>query len=78
MSCQGCPLQTLADHFPKATTELRIWHERNGQNDMVHLSVTHQGEQFAVTDATCRGAVGKLLKEMDVKRIGDCRVILDD
>jgi len=69
--CDGCPLQTLADFFPRAETDLKIWHEKAGQCDYVRLSVTHQGEQFAVTDETCRGAVAKLLAEMDAKRGGD-------
>lgn len=76
--CEGCPLQTLADFFRDATTELRIWHGRVGEPDRVMLSVTHQGEQFAVTDSGCRGAVAKMLEEMDAKRIGDCRVILEN
>jgi hypothetical protein len=78
MSCTGCPLQTLADHFPRATTELRIWHERTGQPDRVLLSVTNQGEQFAVVAGECREAVAKLLQELDAKRVGDCKVILED
>ena len=76
--CEGCPLQSLADFFPRATTHLDVWHERTGQEDRVMLSVTHEGEQLAVTDATCRGAVKKLLQEMDGKRIGDCVPVLTD
>ena len=76
--CDGCPLQTLADYFPNATTELRVWHGANGEPDQVLLSVTRPGEQLAVRDGTCRGAVAKMLQEMDTKRVGDCRVILDD
>ena len=76
--CDGCPLQSLADFFPRATTHLDVWHERTNQPDRVMLSVTHQGEQFAVQDETCRGAVAKLLQEMDSRRVGDCIPVLVD
>ena len=76
--CDGCPLQTLADFFPDATTELRIWHGKGVEPDNVMLSVTHQGEQFAVVAGECREAVAKLMREMDAKRNGDCRVIIKD
>ena len=76
--CEGCPLQSLADFFPNATTELRIWHGAAGEPDNVLLSVTRDGDQFAVRDGTCRGAVKKLLQEMDAKRVGDCRVVMVD
>jgi len=76
--CDGCPLQTLADFYRNAKTELRIWHGAAGEPDNVLLSVTRDGEQIAVRDGTCRGAVAKLLQEMDAKRVGDYRVILDD
>ncbi len=78
MACDGCLLQTLAGFYPLATTEVTIWHARDGQPDRVQLSLTHKGEQLAVTDETCRGAVAKMLQEMDAKRVGDCRVILED
>jgi len=76
--CPGCPLQSLADFFPCAETDLRIWHERSSQPDRVMLSVTHRGEQLAVTDETCRGAVAKLLQEIDARRVGDCIPVLDE
>jgi hypothetical protein len=67
--CDGCPLQTLADFFPDATTELRVYHGKSGEVDSVQLSVTpNQGEQFAVTASACREAVGKLLQEMNAKQ----------
>lgn len=87
MSCDGCPLQSIADLFPRATTELTIWHEGNGTEDRVMLSVTHAGEQFRVDDCHCRTAVAKMSAEMDVKRQtpesqgsqtlvgGDCRLV---
>ena len=81
MSCDRCPLDTLATHFPESTTELRIWHGKADQVDRVMLSLTHQGEQFAVTAGECREAMAKLLEQMDEKRgpqIGDCRVIIED
>lgn len=74
--CEGCPLQSLADFFPRAETDLKIWHQRTGQPDHVMLSVTHDGEQFAAKDETCRGAVKKLLQEMDSKRVGDMIPVL--
>lgn len=76
--CDGCPLQTLADFYRNATTELRIWHGKQDEPDQVLLSVTRDGEQIAVRDGTCRGAVAKLLQEMDAKRVGDCLVMLED
>jgi len=76
--CDGCPLQSLADFFQCAETDLHIWHERGDVPDRVMLSVTHQGEQFAVRDETCRGAVKKLLQEMDSKRVGDLVPVLVD
>jgi len=74
--CPGCPLQTLADFFPCSETDLHIWHQGQNQPDRVMLSVTHRGEQLAVTDETCRGAVAKLLQEMDSRRVGDCIPVL--
>jgi len=76
--CEGCPLQSLADFFSCAETDLHVWHQKANQPDRVMLSVTHDGEQFAVTDETCRGAVAKLLQEMDSKRVGDMIPVLVD
>jgi len=76
--CDGCPLQTLADFHHDCTTELRIWHGRTGEPDVVMLSVTRQGEQLAVRAGSCREAVKKLLEEMDEKRIGDCAVVMTE
>ena len=76
--CDGCPLQSLADFYREATTELRIWHGRTNEPDRVFLSITRPGEQLAVQGSSCREVVAKLLQEMDAQRIGDCRVALDD
>jgi hypothetical protein len=77
--CNGCPLQSIADTFPGATTELRIWHQGDDTPDRVLLSVTRHGEQLAVHDETCRGAVAKMCLEMDrTMQVGDCRVTIVD
>jgi hypothetical protein len=61
--------------------ELTIWHEKDGQPDLVTLSRTRPGEQFSVRAESCHEAVAKLLEQMDEKRgpqIGDCIVIFED
>ena len=63
--CEGCPLQTIADAFPYAQTDLRIWHERGGQPDRVTLTVTHGEEEFSAQGQSCREAVAAVLTQMD-------------
>jgi hypothetical protein len=63
--CEGCPLQTIADAFPYAQTDLRIWHERGGQPDRVTLTVTHGEEEVSAQGQSCREAVAAVLTQMD-------------
>jgi hypothetical protein len=69
--CEGCPLQTLADHFPKAMTRVVIWHEREGKPDMVQVSIVRDSaDDLVVTAPTCREAVAELLREMNQRDCG--------
>jgi len=64
--CEECPLQGLADRFPKAYTRVIIWHEREGKPDMVQVSIVRDNaDDIVVTAPTCREAVVGLLRQMN-------------
>jgi hypothetical protein len=63
--CDGCPLQAIADAFPKAQTELSIWREKAGTPDRVTLTVTHGAEEFSAQGSSCRDVVAAVLVQID-------------
>ena len=69
--CDGCPLQTIADVWPGASTHVQIFHPKEGR-DVVQVSVVVDGQDPIVADGeTCRAAVAELLRMMDEKRFGN-------
>lgn len=68
MACHDCPLQSLADLFPKANTRVTMWHERTGKPDCVQVSVIRDTEDYSADGHTCREAVAKLFAAMDERR----------
>ena len=69
--CDGCPLQCLADVFPKSSTHVNIWHGQDGQPDVVQVSIVRYDiDDLVATAPTCREAVAELLRLMDEKRTG--------
>jgi hypothetical protein len=63
--CDGCPLQAIADAFPKAQTELSIWREKAGTPDRVTLTVMHGAEEFSAQGSSCRDVVAAVLVQID-------------
>lgn len=63
--CEGCPLQMIADAFPKSQTELSIWREKAGTPDRVTLTVTHGAEEFSAQGPSCREVVAAVLVQIE-------------
>ena len=67
--CDECPLQAIADAFPKSATRVNIWHGKDGDRDVVQVSIVRDNtDDLVATAPTCREAVAELLRLLNERQ----------